>query len=51
VKNDSGREYGGLEDWYDNTFYAYGVQNLSNKRDRGVKLNREVFFINKIIYE
>ncbi len=46
--NDS--EYGGLEKWYDNRFYAYGIQKIKNLRDKGVKLNRRVFFINKIIY-
>jgi hypothetical protein len=47
--NDS--EYGGLEEWYDNKFFAYGVQKIKNLRDVGVKLNRRVFFINKIVYE
>jgi len=43
-------EYGGMELWYDEVFYAYGVQKIRNMKDTGVKLNREVFFINKIIY-
>ncbi len=46
--NDS--EVGGLEKWYDDYFFAYGVQRIKNLRDRRVDLNREVFFINKIIY-
>jgi len=46
--NDS--EYGGLEKWYDDKFFAYGVQKIKNLKDVGVKLNRRVFFINKIIY-
>ncbi len=46
--NDS--EYGGLERWYDEKFYVYGIQKIKNLKDRGVKLNRRVFFINKIIY-
>ena len=41
---------GGLEKWYDHNFFAYGVQKIKNLRDRGVKLNRKVFYINKISY-
>ena len=47
-KNDA--EFGGLELWFGNRFYAYGVQDIKNFRDSGVKLNRKVFFINKILY-
>jgi hypothetical protein len=43
-------EFGGLESWYENKFYAYGVQKIKNLKDAGVKLNRKVFFINKILY-
>lgn len=43
-------EFGGLESWYDNKFYAYGVQKIKNLKDAGVKLNRKVFFVNKILY-
>jgi hypothetical protein len=46
--NDS--EFGGLEAWYKDRFYAYGVQKIKNLKDAGVKLNRKVFFINKILY-
>jgi len=42
---------GGLEKWYGHNFYAYGVQKIKNMRDTGVKLNRRVFYINKIYYE
>ena len=48
-KNTSG-DIGGLEKWYDHYFLAYGVQKIKNLRDTGVKLNRRVFYINKIIY-
>ncbi|MFA0960896.1 hypothetical protein AB9P05_03760 [Roseivirga sp. BDSF3-8] len=48
-KTDS--ELTGLNHWFDQNFYAYGVQKIKNMRDEGVKLNREVFFINKIRYE
>jgi hypothetical protein len=40
----------GLEKWHGNTFYAYGVQNISNKVVTGAELGRKVFFINKIVY-
>jgi hypothetical protein len=43
-------EFGGLESWYDDRFYAYGIQKIKNLKDSGVKLNRKVFFINKILY-
>ncbi len=49
VKNNES-EYGGLEKWYNDRFFAYGVQKIKNMKDVGVKLNRKVFFINKIIY-
>lgn len=38
----------GLENWYGNTLFAYGVQKIKNLKDQNVKLNRKVFFINKI---
>ena len=41
---------GGLEKWYSHNFFAYGVQKIKNLRDSGVKLNRRVFYINKINY-
>ena len=47
-KNDT--DFGGLEKWFGNRFYAYGVQNIKNLKDAGVKLSRKVFFINKILY-
>jgi len=42
---------GGLEKWYGNNFYAYGVNEVKNLRDQNIKLNRKVFFINKIVVE
>ncbi len=44
-------EYGGLEKWYDGNLFVYGVQKIKNIKDDGVKLSREVFFINKIRYQ
>jgi hypothetical protein len=41
---------GGLEKWYGHNFLAYGVQKIKNLRDTGVKLNRKVFYINKVLY-
>lgn len=50
VIEDNESEFGGLQLWYKDKFYAYGVQNIKNFRDAGVKLNRKVFFVNKILY-
>ena len=44
------KEFGDLKKWYNNTFYAFGVQKIKNLKDVGIKLNRDVFFINKIVY-
>lgn len=41
----------GLESWYDREFYVYGTQKIKNLSTSGVELNREVFFINKVIYK
>jgi hypothetical protein len=43
-------EYGGLEKWYDGKLFAYGIQKIKNIRGDGIRANREVFFINKILY-
>jgi hypothetical protein len=51
VVNNSDDEVGGLNTWYDDYFYAFGVQKIKNLRDTGVSLNREVFYVNKIIYK
>lgn len=50
VKNND-TEVGGLEKWYNDYFFAYGVQRIRNMKDKGVSINREVFFINKVIYK
>lgn len=39
-----------LEKWYSDYFFAYGTQKIKNVKDLGVKLNRKVFYINKITY-
>lgn len=41
----------GLERWYGNNFYAYGVNKVKNLEKQNIKLNRKVFFINKIVVE
>jgi hypothetical protein len=46
-----GSEFSGLRSWYGSNLYAFGTQKIKNLRDEGVKLNREVFFVNKISYE
>ena len=38
----------GFEHWYDNNYFAYGIQKIKNKKDKDVKLNRRIFYINKI---
>lgn len=43
-------EYGELEKWYGGNLFVYGVHKIKNTKDEGVRLNREVFFINKIRY-
>ena len=44
-------DYGGLEKWYGGNLYAYGIHKIKNLKTEGVRLNREVFFINKISYQ
>ena len=51
VLSNSESEYGGLERWYGGNLFAYGVQKIKNLKDDGVRLNREVFFINKLRYK
>lgn len=48
---DHDETYEGLEKWYGNTFFAYGIHKVKNLRDSKVDLNRKVFFINKIVVE
>jgi hypothetical protein len=40
-----------LDYWYDDRFYAYGIQQVKNLRDMRVNMERKVFFINKITYK
>lgn len=43
-------EYGGIDNWFDDCFYAYGIQRIRSK-DAGYTLGKKVFFINKVRYE
>lgn len=47
---DNDKQIGGLEQWYGRSFYTYGIQDIKNLRDTTVKLNRKVFYINKVVY-
>ena len=40
----------GIDHWYDECFYAYGVHNLAKPGPLGFKSSRKVFYINKIQY-
>ena len=43
-------EYGGIDNWYENYFYAYGIQRIRGE-GVGYALGKKVFFINKVRYE
>ncbi len=38
----------GVERWYGNTLFAYGVQSIKNENGVAGKVNRKVFYLNKI---
>jgi hypothetical protein len=42
---------GGLEEWYDNNFIAYGIQRLKKVGPDPQRRRRDVFFVNKIYYK
>ena len=48
---DHEKEMEGLVKWYDNNFYSFGIHRIKNLQDQDVKLNRKVFYINKIQYQ
>ncbi len=48
---DTSKSMEGMDNWFDGKFYAYGVQQIKNLKDKDVKLNRKVFYINKIEYQ
>ena len=49
VKNNE-YDYGGIKKWYGDYLYAFGIQRIKNLKDPNIKLNRKVFFLNKITY-
>lgn len=51
ARQSGSNQIGGIEKWYSNEFFAYGIQRIKNMKDSGVKLNRRVFYINKIRYK
>ena len=51
VSNINSSSIGGLEKWYGDQFIAYGVQKIKNLRDMSVKMNRRVFYLNKISFK
>lgn len=48
---DNEKEMEGLEKWFDGNFYTFGIQHIKNLKDKDVKLNRRVFYINKVQYQ
>jgi len=40
--------YSGFEKWYEDTFFVYGIQNITNKEKKDLERRRKVFFLNKI---
>lgn len=48
---DNNKEMEGIEKWFDGNFYTFGIQNIKNLKDKDVKLNRRVFYINKVQYQ
>jgi hypothetical protein len=41
----------GIERWYGNTLFAYGVQTIKNENGVGGKIYRKVFYLNKIRFD
>ncbi|MGK7396144.1 MAG: hypothetical protein ACNS62_16320 [Candidatus Cyclobacteriaceae bacterium M3_2C_046] len=50
VADDNDSEVGGLNQWYDDYFYAYGVQDIKRISESNSR-KREVFYVNKIRYK
>jgi len=50
IVGNNNSEVGGLKKWYGDYFFAYGVQKIKNLRANGFVINREVFYVNKIVY-
>lgn len=43
-------EIEGLQHWYDEYFFAFGVQRIRNREVEEVENDRKVFYINKVVY-
>ena len=41
----------GIEKWYGNTLFAYGVQSIKNENGVAGRINRKVFYLNKIQFD
>lgn len=41
----------GFNKWYDNVFYTFGTQRIRNRVVGGTEVTRNVFFINKVVYQ
>lgn len=41
----------GIEKWYESTLFAYGIQSIKNENGIAGKLNRKVFYLNKIQFD
>ncbi len=50
IIGNNNNKVGGLKKWYGDYFFAYGVQKIRNPNMIAAEMNREVFYINKIIY-
>lgn len=46
-----GTQIGGMEKWYGDVFYTYGIQELIKKVPTKAPVVRKVFFVNKLVYE
>lgn len=51
VTRERGVQQTKLDYWYDDVFYATGIQNVRSRRDPNPDHSRRVFFINKIEYK
>lgn len=42
---------GGVDKWYDNYFYVYGVHRIENNSDLNIRRRRRVFYVNKLVFK
>ncbi len=48
-EDDVNSEYGGLEDWYGKTYFAFGIQEIKDSESMIGAEKTDIFFINKVI--